>query len=569
MTVSPFSARRSTLRRGALAAAVLLAGVLLAGGHLAVVSPAMADPGDPTETSSAPRNQPTTGGKSGTFLDGLFSSSEPALARFERPSAGYGAIMAKRPLALLIQRSRGYGLIQEPATEGYLNEILRRIMAASGFGDLGARVYLHSDRAVSAVATPDGGIYVNQGMLAKLQNEAELAFLLAHELAHFLYMHHESDWFVDTQHGLLTSVEKMKEISDELSGVLRQRNNPLGDDIRKASQIGAVVFDLSSIIVHPAWGREQEEEADFLGIDLMIAAGYDPTYSVDLLRIVGGYEEELRRQAGNAGGALGLRSLEAFGILNEQNAGNPIIQGIAQGFGQMISEISSDHYPVEKRVEAVNNYIAKFHQTYPDDLPATLPWAEGAKHPLADIDKRYADAETALERLNAGDVQGAVALARKAIDGITEHHAYPRLVFFDIRRKQGDLKNAGRNLEIALGAAEPALVIYEMWLDVEEERGRWKEVVAVLEQAERTVGDSPTLLPHKILAYSAVGRRQDAANLLTKCQYEYRAIAEVCSNAAEGKRPKAPPIDRGKGHRGVQHGKNQKLVPNFGKSGSS
>lgn len=551
MVTTGFPAR---LRRAALAtgAAFCLA--------LGSPVPAAADPGDPTEDVGHKAPDAGSGGKSGTFLDDLFSASKPAMARFERPSGGYDALMAKRSTSLLLARSRGYGLLPEPTTETYLNQLLRRITDASGFGDLDVRVYMHSDRAISAVTSPDGAIYVNHGLLANLQNEAELAFLLSHELAHFLYRHHDSDWFVDSQHNLLTSVEKMKEVSRELSGFLRQNGNPLGDKLQKASQIGAVVFDLSSVVVSPAWGREQEEEADFLGIDLMVAAGYNPYYANDLLKLIGDYEEKLRETAGAAGGALGLRSLEAFGILNEENANNPLVQQIAHGFGTMISEISSDHYPADERIEAVNKYIAKFHESYPEDEPADVPWLGNPKHPVPAIDARYADAELAQEKLKAGDLKAAAALAAKALDRLTQNHAFPRLVFFDVRRQQGDLRNAGKNLEIALTAPEPALMIYEMRLDLEEEAGRWKNALAIVGEAESAVGETPSLLPHKILALQALGQRQKAGTLVTTCQYEYRALSASCTEAAEGKRPRAPPIDRGK-----SRGKTQRATSFGGK----
>ncbi len=533
-----------------------LCAALIAGLLLAAPFPVSADPSDPTEERGAPgANADPGSSKSGTFLDSWFGASEPALERFERPSDNYAALMQQRPLSLLLAQSRGYGLLSERATEDYLNEVLRKVMVAGGLGDLGVRAYLHSDRAISAVTSPDGAIYVNHGLLANLQNEGELAFLLAHELAHFLYKHHDSDWFVESQHGLLTSVEKMKEVSAELSGVIGRSDNKLNKKVQKASQIGAVVFDLSSVVVHPAWGREQEEEADLLGLDLVIAAGYNPYYANDLLQLIGDYEEQLRQKAGDAGGALGLRSLEAFGIINEDNAGNPLVQEFARGIGRMLSDVSSKHYPADERIETVSKYLEKFHPTYPEDEPAPAPWLDNPKHAVRAIDDRYSDAEEAQVKLAAGDIKGAAAYARKAVSGIAEKHAFTRLVFFDVRRRQGDLKNAGRNLEIALEADEPALMIYEMWLDVEEEAGRWDRVLEILSEAERRIGDSPTLLPHRILAFQALGRRNDAANLVTKCQYEHREISANCTEAAEGTRPKAPPIDRGNGRAHQARGK--------------
>ena len=109
---------------------------------LAVVPavPSLADPGDPTESRSTTGANADPGSKSsGTFLDGWFGSGKPALERFERPGDNYAAIMQQRPQSLLLARSRGYGLLSEPETEEYMNEVLRKVMVAGGFGDLGVR----------------------------------------------------------------------------------------------------------------------------------------------------------------------------------------------------------------------------------------------------------------------------------------------------------------------------------------------------------------------------------------------------------------------------------------------
>ena len=51
------------------------------------------------------------------------------------------------------------------------------------------RVYTIKYESVNAFTTPDGGIFVNIGLLARLQNEDELAFVLAHEIAHYIHQH--------------------------------------------------------------------------------------------------------------------------------------------------------------------------------------------------------------------------------------------------------------------------------------------------------------------------------------------------------------------------------------------
>lgn len=504
---------------------------------LIAAKPAAADPSDPdTETAGSS----ATTDSDGQFLKGLFSSDEPAIVDFERPSDGYGDLMAKRNWSLMLQRSRGYGLLELPEVEEYLNSVLAQILAANGFGDLAPRVYIHADRAFNAICAPDGGIYINLGMLAQLEFEDELAFLLAHEVAHFLYTHHKSDWYVNSQHKLLASAEKLKEVSTELKRFTGGVGGELEKKTQKATQIGAVIYDLSSVVVHPAYGREQEEEADMLGLDLMVAAGFNPAFAEDVLYDLGAYEEEIRAKAGAAGGDLGLRSLEAFGLTDTGITNNSFFQEISKGIGQAVSEISSDHYPAEERIDAVLAYLDKHHPERPDTAPRPLPWTENPHHPITEINAKYQVAERAKAALDAGELNSAVKLAREAVTGIAKNHAYTRLVFFEIRRKQAQEKNARLNLKYALDGGAHSLAVYESLLDLEQVNRNWPRVLELIDEVKRTVGDAPNLLPHKIFTYSRMGERLKAEELRTTCKFDYPEIEKTCDAAKRGVRPKEP-----------------------------
>jgi len=513
---------------------------------LAVAASPMAVAG-PSDEANETRPAPSEGSsKSGTFLDGWFSASEPAIKRFERPADGYTDLVAQRAMSLTLERSRGYGLLAEPVSEEQLNGVLRRIMVANGFGDLAVKVYLHADRTFSAVTTPDGGIYVNIGMATNLRFADELAFLLSHELSHFLLKHHESDWFVKSQHGMLASVETLKEVSSELQRLGAGRaGGEMDERLKKANQIGAVVFDVSNVVIHPAWGREQEDTADRLGIDMMVAAGYNPYYAEDVLLEIGHYEEALRAAAAEGGGDLGLKSLDAFGVTPSNDAEASLFSEISKGIAQAVGEIGSDHYPADERIETVLAYIEKFHPSPPEDAPLPLPWTERPSHPLSEVNQKYILSEQAMSAFKAGEENRALKLIREAVSGATKSHAFPRLVFFEIRRSQKQIDNALLNLKYASDGEEVPLAVYEWRLDVEEERGKWQTVLDLIAEAERVVGPSPSLIPHRILALRELGDRSKAAELRRACKFDFPVLEKSCDAAAAGQRPKGPPIDRG------------------------
>jgi len=69
--------------------------------------------------------------------------------------------------------------------EGYLNEILQKILPDSLKTHKNIHVYVARDHESNAYATFDGSLYFNVGYLAELENEAELAIVLGHEITHY------------------------------------------------------------------------------------------------------------------------------------------------------------------------------------------------------------------------------------------------------------------------------------------------------------------------------------------------------------------------------------------------
>jgi hypothetical protein len=73
---------------------------------------------------------------------------------------------------------------QVPGTESYLREVLARLGPGTGPGHGPPGLLLLDESAPWAHALPDGSVGLTLGLLATLRDEAELAFVLAHELAH-------------------------------------------------------------------------------------------------------------------------------------------------------------------------------------------------------------------------------------------------------------------------------------------------------------------------------------------------------------------------------------------------
>jgi predicted Zn-dependent protease len=147
--------------------------------------------------------------------------------------------------------ARAGKLNTDPVLAAYLQGIMDRLYPEFK-GRL--RVHLLNAQQINAFALPNGSVYVNAGLVARFQNEAQLATVMAHEGAHFIHRHS------------LQQAEMAKNAS-AFALVVAMLGVPL-------------VGDLAALSSMFGYSREHEREADTIGYQRLLAAGYDPRESV-------------------------------------------------------------------------------------------------------------------------------------------------------------------------------------------------------------------------------------------------------------------------------------------------
>ena len=164
----------------------------------------------------------------------------------------------------LLRRGMLYG---DPELDAWLQSIGDRLAPEPTDFYQKYRFYLVRDPSPNAFALPDGRIYVHTGMVGRLENEAQLASLLAHEINH-----------VAGHHGVLAYRSQKRKakagifLSVTLSVVGAANMAPggvnWGDVAGMMTQVGFVWSILG-------YHRDLEEEADINGYERMLVAGYD------------------------------------------------------------------------------------------------------------------------------------------------------------------------------------------------------------------------------------------------------------------------------------------------------
>ncbi len=154
----------------------------------------------------------------------------------------------------------------DQALNGYVNKVGQRVAQQSHRPELKYTFTVVNDSSPNAFALPGGYIAISRGLLINLENEAQLAAVLGHEVGHVTARHSVQGM----QRGTLlnATVGALGSLAGEGYGQL-------------VSQVGGVTASL----IDKRYSREQERESDWLGIDYMVQAGYAPQGAVELQEI--------------------------------------------------------------------------------------------------------------------------------------------------------------------------------------------------------------------------------------------------------------------------------------------
>jgi predicted Zn-dependent protease len=169
--------------------------------------------------------------------------------------------------------------LRDTAIAGYVRSIGRQL-AAHARGPRYPYSFSVADyREINAFALPGGPVWIHRGAMAAAQNEAQLAGILAHEIAH-----------IDQRHAAdrLTKVVVANGLLGFLGAVLGN------DGGARAAQIGAQLLAGGIFL---KFSRDDEREADQVGVQIMHRAGWDPRGMVEFLQI-------LRQRAGRDPGSV-------------------------------------------------------------------------------------------------------------------------------------------------------------------------------------------------------------------------------------------------------------------------
>jgi Zn-dependent protease with chaperone function len=175
-----------------------------------------------------------------------------------------------------------YPIITDDQVESYLDRLGDRLVEAAP-REMNHPAFQYSFtpvnlKDINAFALPGGPMFINRGMIEAAKTEAEVAGVMAHELAHVLLRH-------GTANATKAQGFQIGALAGAIAGAVI--GGGWGQVISQGSQFGLGTWLMK-------YGREYERQADIVGVQIMARAGYDP-------RALAHMFETIQKQGGSGG----------------------------------------------------------------------------------------------------------------------------------------------------------------------------------------------------------------------------------------------------------------------------
>lgn len=164
--------------------------------------------------------------------------------------------------------SRFGGPYHDPRLENYITLVGNAVVSVSDRAEIPYHFAILNTEQPNAFAAPGGYVFISIGLMRMLKNEAELAGVLGHEIAHITNRH------------ALTTLERSK----TLQGISNLTTSIMGED---PAMFNKIIGEMTETLFTKGLDKEMEYDADLTGTRYAYQAGYYPAGLKDFLKILG------------------------------------------------------------------------------------------------------------------------------------------------------------------------------------------------------------------------------------------------------------------------------------------
>ena len=365
-------------------------------------------------------------------------------------------------------------VVADPLVEQYIQSLGYKLVASSGRRDYEFTFFVVEDESLNAFAAPGGFVGINAGMMLATRSESELASVLAHEIAHVTQRHiargieHSSRSNIPVLAGILAAIV-------------------IGSQNVEAGQATAAAVIGSSAQRQINFTRQNEMEADRVGIRMLADAGFDP-------REMAGVFEKL------------------------QNAAR---------YSQAPPEFLSTHPVTTNRIAEARERADRLPYRQHESSEAyfvvrSMLRVRVARDPQRVLDELVDERESGTSRSDVANSYGqALAMIRLGREEdarvLLEHLADSRPDDMAIRAELAGSERRSGNLERALALYADGLELYPGdrhlsagYAAALTEAGRMEETLALVDDYERRNAMGPEMFRLRADAYGKLGRELES-----------------------------------------------------------
>jgi predicted Zn-dependent protease len=475
--------------------------------------------------------------------DRKLSESPEVLARIEQARSApvlRGRAISGGPLMQELPQ------VEDPAIQREVDRILARVASVREVSHVQRpQAIVLASTGYHAEVNLEGQIAVSLGLLAKAGTEDEIAFVLGHELSHRLLGH-----LSERRASLLRSRQAVSLGSSAAIyavGFSAQRPGGASPTVAQASTVSILtavpaLHALSVEVADSGYARGQEVEADRLGFDLLVRAGYSPGAVGSVFTHLEQDEQAREARLANLRGAMtnvgtvaariGVGQIRTqYGDLGELFGG---AAGTALGavMERALQPVAQSYDPLPARRSAHDAYEEKHFNDV--DVPTRPnPFRAGrlgaAVTERMEVLRRLDEAEGLMR---AGRLDEAARLldtpAMRRYGGARLHVAQATLAL-----ARGDDAGAARAIEAARRAPDATAMTYISLAAMQEKRGSLPGALAMLREGEQRFGAPEPFLPHRARIQRAMNDETGLRQTLAQCSATgIGALDRACADAA-------------------------------------
>jgi predicted Zn-dependent protease len=334
------------------------------------------------------------------------------------------------------------GLYPDEEVQNYIRKIGYKVASKSP-RQVDYQFFLVNSKDINAFALPGGPVFVNRGLVLILDNESELAGVLAHEVGHITARHHAK--FLEKTYGMNILLNIL---------AIATSNSQYQQLIMQLAQVSAGLLQLK-------YSRDQENEADALGVRFTYEAGYDPRGLIS--------------------------TFEKFKSMEKVNAPKWLLT----------------HPLPEDRIKNVSILI---ETKYPDKLLLKKDSEEFkiVKQKLLKTNESFQLVEDAKENIKNKNFSAALSNLNKAISLFPNNNAaytYRALVYYSLKDYQKAYLDSVKAYNLDKNYFLPRLILGASLVKMNQ----YKEAIIVLEDAKKLIDTNPDLYYFLGVAYQEYG----------------------------------------------------------------